>query len=123
MEQKAALLSALGQLKEKVLMKWESDEMEGKPDNMIVRKFLPQQDLLGHPNTKLFITHAGYLSFEESLCHKVPMIATPICYDQFDNAQEIVRLGIGKSIKFTEITEKNLSEALREVCYHSYTTM
>ena len=104
-------------------MKWESDEMEGKPDNMIVRKFLPQQDLLGHPNTKLFITHAGYLSFEESLCHKVPMIATPICYDQFDNAQEIVRLGIGKSIKFTEITEENLSEALREVCYHSYTTM
>jgi len=114
-EKKAALMSALGQLKEKVLMKWESDEMEGKPDNMLVRKFLPQQDILGHHNTKLFITHAGYLSFEESLCHQVPMIATPICYDQFDNASEIVKLGIGKSIKFTDVTTENLSEALNEV--------
>ena len=45
------------------------------------------------------------------------MIATPICYDQFANADEIERLGIGKSIKFTDITEKNLSEALTDVCY------
>ena len=39
-DKKAALLSSLGELKEKVLMKWESDEMEGKPANMLVRKFL-----------------------------------------------------------------------------------
>ena len=43
------------------------------------------------------------------------MIATPICYDQFDNAEEIVKLGIGKAIKFTDITEENLSQALIEV--------
>ena len=43
------------------------------------------------------------------------MIATPICYDQFDNASEIVKLGIGKSIKFTDVTTENLSEALNEV--------
>ena len=24
---------------------------------------------MGHPNTAAFVTHAGYLSFEESLCH------------------------------------------------------
>ena len=78
-DKKEALLSALGQLKEKVLMKWESDEMEGKPDNMLVKRFLPQQDILGHHNTKLFITHAGYLSFEESLCHQV----SGICENTF----------------------------------------
>ena len=43
------------------------------------------------------------------------MIATPICYDQFDNADEIVKLGIGKSIKFTDVTKENLSKALTEV--------
>ena len=62
-----------------------------------------------------FVTHAGYLSFEEALCHGVPMVATPICYDQFDNANEIVKLGLGKSIKFTDVTTENLSEALNEV--------
>merc|ERR1712117_670469 len=88
---------------------------EGMPANMIVRKFLPQQDILGHPNTAAFVTHAGYLSFEESLCHCVPMVATPICYDQFANADEVVKLGIGKSVKFTDITVDNLTEALSEV--------
>ena len=67
-----------------------------------------------------FVTHAGYLSFEESLCHKVPMVATPICYDQFDNAAEIESLAIGKSIKFTEITFDNLKEALTEVMKYNH---
>lgn len=114
-EKKEALLRVFGSLKQKVLMKWESDSMEGQPSNMTVRKFLPQQDILGHPNCKAFITHAGYLSFEESLCHKVPMVATPICYDQFDNAAEIEKLGIGKSVRFTDIGYENLKEALNEV--------
>ena len=61
------------------------------------------------------MTHAGYLSFEESLCHCVPMVVTPICYDQFANADEVVKLGIGKSVKFTDITVDNLTEALSEV--------
>ena len=42
-DKKEALIKAFGSLKQKVLMKWESDDMDGKPDNMMVRKFLPQQ--------------------------------------------------------------------------------
>ena len=42
-DKKDALLKVFGTLKEKVLMKWESDHLDGKPDNMVVRSFLPQQ--------------------------------------------------------------------------------
>ena len=42
-DKKAALLAALGSLEQRVLMKWESEEMEGRPDNMALRSFLPQQ--------------------------------------------------------------------------------
>ena len=45
-DKKAALLAAFGKLKEKVLMKWESDHLDGKPDNMMVKSFLPQQVIL-----------------------------------------------------------------------------
>jgi len=114
----AAMIQAFGKLKEKVLMKWESDTMEDKPDNVMVKSFLPQQDILGHPNLKAFITHAGYLSFEEALCHKTPMVATPICYDQFANAEEIVKLGIGLSVKFTDITEPILSKLIDQVLHN-----
>ena len=76
------------------------------------------------------VTHAGYLSLEECLCHKVPIVATPICYDQFANADEIEKMGklglhyiqtqtfctgIGKTVKFTEITEDNISQAIDQV--------
>ena len=42
-DKKSALLQVFGSLKQRVLMKWESDNIEGMPSNMTVRKFLPQQ--------------------------------------------------------------------------------
>jgi len=113
----AALLEAFGSLKEKVLFKWETDNLPGKPANVILKSFLPQQDLLAHPNLKGFVTHAGYLSFEEALCHQIPMVATPICYDQFANAEEIEKLGIGRSVNFTDITGPKISELLDQVLH------
>ena len=44
-------------------------------------------------------------------------VATPVCYDQFDNAAEIERLGIGLSIPFTDITQEKLSSALDRVLH------
>ena len=52
--------------------------MKEKPANVMTKDFLPQQDVLGHPNLKAFVTHAGYLSFEESLCHKVPIVSLAV---------------------------------------------
>ena len=74
-DKKKALFNALGKLKERVLFKWESKDLKEKPDNVMIKDFIPQQDVLGHPNIKAFVTHAGYLSFEESLCHKVPIVS------------------------------------------------
>merc|ERR1719510_2702783 len=45
------------------------------------------------------------------------MVATPVCYDQFDNAAEIESLGIGLSIPFTDITQEKLSTALDQVLH------
>ncbi len=37
-----ALLSSLGKLEQTVILKWETDELEGKPENVHLRKWLPQ---------------------------------------------------------------------------------
>lgn len=40
-------LHVFSRLKQKVLWKWESEDMANLPSNVILRKWLPQQDILG----------------------------------------------------------------------------
>uniref|UniRef100_A0A1B0D9I5 Glucuronosyltransferase n=1 Tax=Phlebotomus papatasi TaxID=29031 RepID=A0A1B0D9I5_PHLPP len=43
-----AILRALAGLKQKVLFKWENDDLPNKPHNMMIKKWLPQTDILAH---------------------------------------------------------------------------
>jgi glucuronosyltransferase len=44
---KNALLLAFSELKQRVLWKWETDSLPGKPSNVKLGKWLPQSDILG----------------------------------------------------------------------------
>ena len=91
--------------------------MEGKPKNVLLSKWLPQQDVLAHPKLKVFITHAGQSSFQESLCHQKPVVAIPVFGDQPINAKEAERLGFGISHSYLELDEKKLFEDLDKVLH------
>ena len=56
-------------------------------DNMLVRAWLPQQDLLGHPAVKVYLTHGGIHSMYEALWHGKPMVLVPMTADQYDNSR------------------------------------
>merc|ERR1719361_2726614 len=99
------LLNVFRNLKQKILWKWETDQMEDKPPNVMLHKWLPQQDVLGHPNVKLFITHAGKSSFQETICHQKPALFIPVTGDQPGNAKEAERSGFGLMLAYQEITE------------------
>lgn len=45
---RAVFLEAFKQIKQKVLWKWETDDLPGKPDNVKLGKWLPQTDILGN---------------------------------------------------------------------------
>lgn len=46
-DKRAMLLGAFSRMKERVLWKWEAEDMPGKPENVMLKKWIPQQDVLG----------------------------------------------------------------------------
>lgn len=61
-KQRDAFLTAFGRLKQNVLWKFEDDSMTNVPPNVRIMKWLPQSDVIAHPNVVLFITHGGLYS-------------------------------------------------------------
>jgi MGT family glycosyltransferase len=68
------------------------DEYELAP-NMWGAEFLPQPAIL--PSVDLVITHAGNNTTTECCHHGKPMIALPLFWDQYDNAQRVDETGFG----------------------------
>ncbi|KAF5302524.1 hypothetical protein FQR65_LT00896 [Abscondita terminalis] len=98
-----------------ILWKFESDDVPNKPKNVITRKWMPQQDILKHPNIKLFITQGGLQSTEEAIYDHVPMLGIPFFGDQHANVANMVSMGFGKSIDYSTITKEELKTAILEV--------
>jgi len=108
-------LRQLGKMKQTVLFKWESDDDLDCPPNVIVRKWFPQADILGHPNCVLFITHGGIHSTEEAIYFGVPMLAISVFGDQLHNSLVMQNKGAAIRIKYTEFTEDVFEFALNRI--------
>ncbi|KAJ9601569.1 hypothetical protein L9F63_000312, partial [Diploptera punctata] len=115
---KKAFLEAFSKLKENVLWKFEAESLPGKPENVKIGKWLPQSDILAHPNIKLFITHGGLLSIIEAIDRGVPVIGIPIFGDQKLNIVKTERAGLGIHMDFNNISEESVTWALREVLHN-----
>ena len=48
-----------------ILWKWDEDNIADLPKNVMIKKWVPQQDILAHPNLKLFVTHGGLLRYHD----------------------------------------------------------
>lgn len=109
------LLTAFAKLKQKVLWKWEDPNLPGKPDNVLISKWFPQEDVLAHPKIRLFITHGGLLSITEAVYHGIPIIGIPLISDQGFNVASAVDKGYGIAVSFKNLTETSISWALDEM--------
>ena len=81
-------LKAFGKIKQRIIWKY-VEEPKGLPSNVKVLSWMPQNDLLGHPNAKMFITHCGNNGQMEALYHGVPMIGFPLFSDQLYNCKRL----------------------------------
>lgn len=108
-------LSVLSQLKQKIIWKWDGEIPAEIPNNILMMKWLPQNDLLAHLNMRLFISHCGHGSVEEAKFHSVPILGIPFIGDQPMNAKNVAENGWGIYLPFDDVTELNLQQAINEI--------
>lgn len=113
-ETKQAIIDVFSELDYKVLMKFESTTLK-LSKNVKTGQWFPQQDVLAHPNIKLFITHAGYASTIETVYHGVPIIAIPVFGDQKMNAVYAETKGFGRILPWQDITKNSFAKMIEEV--------
>ncbi|XP_062142551.1 UDP-glucosyltransferase 2-like [Drosophila sulfurigaster albostrigata] len=110
------IFNVLSKLKQRIIWKWEDlDNTPGKSDNILYSKWLPQDDILAHPNITLFITHAGKGGITEAQYHGKPMLALPIFGDQPSNALRMVKDGFGISLSLLTLEEEPFKKSLTEL--------
>ncbi|XP_012271236.1 UDP-glucuronosyltransferase 2B2 [Orussus abietinus] len=110
-----AILRVLGSIPRKVLWKWEADDLPGKPDNVMVAKWLPQFAVLNHPNVKCFLGHGGLLGLSEAVYAQVPMVLVPMYGDQFHNVAAAEARGVAVVLPYNLLDERTFRDALDRV--------
>ncbi|KAF7695584.1 hypothetical protein HF521_007307 [Silurus meridionalis] len=74
-----------------------------------------QNDLLGHPKTKVFITHGGTNSIYEAIYHGVPVLGIPLIFDQFENILKIKARGVAEALSVTALDVDTLTLSLKNI--------
>lgn len=115
-EKLTIILDVFSSLQQKVIWKWDGDEIpSNKPENVLMEKWVPQEDILAHPNVRLFISHCGLCGVTEALFHGVPILGIPFIYDQHINAVKIAEEGWAIHLPYDSITTDSFSSAVQEM--------
>uniref|UniRef100_A0A336M393 UDP-glucuronosyltransferase n=2 Tax=Culicoides sonorensis TaxID=179676 RepID=A0A336M393_CULSO len=106
-------------LKQRVIMKYEDNLLPSVSANVKTVQWLPQSDILAHPNVILFITHGGIFGSQEAIYHGVPMLFIPFYGDQFRNALRGEKDGYGLTLPYSELSAVTLREKLNDILMHT----
>ena len=102
------------QLKQHIIFKYKHT-IADLPKNVHVVTWMPQNDLLGHPNLKLFISHCGMNSYIEAVYQGVPMLGFPFALDQFNNGALIKAKGFGEILHLHDFTSDQLYTTINKL--------
>ncbi|KAK9891307.1 hypothetical protein WA026_013614 [Henosepilachna vigintioctopunctata] len=114
-DQKEAILKVFSKLAPmKIVFKSEID-FPVVPKNVMISNWLPQNDVLAHPNIKLFISHCGRGGLTEAVTHGVPILGIPFFADQNENVDFASEAGFAIKLKPKDLTQETFDSTLKEL--------
>ncbi|KAK2920384.1 UDP-glucuronosyltransferase 2A2-like isoform X2 [Channa argus] len=115
MERADVLATAFGRIPQKVIWRYSGETPQTLAANTKLYDWIPQNDLLGHPKTRVFVAHGGTNGMYEAVYHGVPLVGIPLFGDQFENLARLTRRGAAVVLDFNRMTVDELTEALHNV--------
>ncbi|XP_062272770.1 UDP-glucuronosyltransferase 2A2-like [Scomber scombrus] len=111
------IAAAFAQLPQKVIWRNKGKRPSSLGNNTLLLDWLPQNDLLGHPKTRVFVAHGGTNGVQEAVYHGVPLVGLPLMFDQHDNFFRMKARGVAKVLDISTLNKDNFLQALKEVLY------
>ncbi|XP_038825672.1 UDP-glucuronosyltransferase 2A1-like [Salvelinus namaycush] len=109
------IAAAFAQLPQKVIWRYKGERPATLGNNTLLVDWMPQNDLLGHPKTRLFVAHGGTNGIFEAIYHGVPIVGLPLVFDQPDNLSRMKVKGVAKVVDLATLDRNIFSQALQEV--------
>lgn len=119
-DKREGIVQAFGKFPQLVLWKWGNETLTNKPKNVVIKKWLPQKEILCHPKVRVFVTHGGLLGSSEAAYCGVPTVITPMYGDQFLNSAAMVNRGMGTILQYEDISKESMVAALKKVLQPEY---
>ncbi|XP_029957231.1 UDP-glucuronosyltransferase 2C1-like [Salarias fasciatus] len=86
-------------------------------NNTLIVDWMPQKDLLGHPQIKLFVAHGGTNGVQEAIYHGVPVLGIPLFFDQYDNLLRLQDRGAAKILDLSDLNAETFEQGIQEVLH------
>ena len=100
-----SIADELSQVSAAVLWRYSGEMPQNLGKNVKIVQWFPNfNDVLGHSSTKVFVTHGGLNSIQESVYHGVPMVIIPMIADQPRQARFLQNKGLGVAIERRSIS-------------------
>ncbi|KAJ8389281.1 hypothetical protein AAFF_G00121460 [Aldrovandia affinis] len=115
MEVTEKIAAAFARLPQKVIWRYTGEKPSTLGNNTLLLDWLPQNDLLGHPKTRVFVAHGGTNGLYEAIYHGVPVLGLPLLFDQHDNVVRLQVRGAARVLEAATLSTEEVLEALREI--------
>ncbi|KAG5839353.1 hypothetical protein ANANG_G00204110 [Anguilla anguilla] len=109
------IASVFAQLPQKVIWRYVGPRPSSLGNNTLLVKWMPQNDLLGHPKTKAFVAHGGTNGVQEAIYHGMPVVGIPLFFDQYDNLLRLKSRGGAEILEIRTFNKNTFLQALQGV--------
>ena len=110
------LRKVVPEIRQKVLLQMTiDDDPEEFPSNIRFERWIPQNDILGHPNTVTMVSHGGANGQMEATYHGVPQVCIGIQEEEKYNCRRMAEHHYGLSLPLDTLSAEDLLQAITQI--------